>query len=231
MPVLHCQCDSKCRLPPLEGSPFCSKHQKCSKISPLSGYEPKYNPSKYNKTRKIRESHNCMAYAFDYIELPNKDLCDESKCNVPFHQPGYASGYPKWDKVRTKRCPELVARLRGDIPELIIPVTFEQKCPKNFSKKAVIKTPNNKDYHFVREDNNGNWSHKPGGTEATNLDASDRPIVRPDLADWDYTKKGSDLNYAKFCAYMCAPNPDKLRFKRGGKRQRRARITRKNLKK
>jgi len=215
----RCQCDRKCRLPPLEGSPFCKKHQNCRNFSPLSGYEPKYEPQKFNKTRKIRESHNCMAYSFDYIDMPDKGLCSEERCDVPFHQPGYASGYPKWDKIRTKRCPELIARLRGDISELLIPVTFEQKCPKNFSKKGVMKTPNNKDYHFVRQDNKGYWSHKPGGTEVTNLDASDRPIVRPDLADWDYTKKGSDLNYSVFCSYMCAPDPKKLHFKRGGKRR------------
>jgi hypothetical protein len=207
-------------LPPLLGSSFCKKHQKCTVGSPVTGCEPAYNPSKYNKKRSIRESHNCFAYAFDYIDLPDKSKCDENSCDVPFHQPGYASGYPKWGEIRTKRCPELIARLRGDIPGLITPIHFHDKCPRNTSKVAVIKTRKNTDYHFVRQDNNGYWSHKPGGTEVTRLDASDRPIFRPDLADWDYRKKGSDLNYENFCAYMCVPKKKKLTFKRGGRSRR-----------
>jgi hypothetical protein len=197
-------------------------------MSPMTGYEPAYNPSKYNKRRSVRESHNCFAYAFDYIEMPDKSKCDEKSCDVPFHQPGYASGYPKWSNVRTKRCPELLARLRGDIPGLVAPVSFHDKCPAQSSKVAVIKTRKNTDYHFARQDNNGYWSHKPGGTEVTNLDASDRPIFRPDLADWDYTKKGSDLDYEVFCAYMCVPKKKKLVFKRGGRRTRRNRRTRRS---
>jgi len=171
----------------------------------------------------MRESHNCFAYAFDYVDIPDETICSEKKCDVPFHQPGYASGYPKWDKIRTKRCAELLARLRGDIPGLIAPVTFERKCPKGTSKIALMKTLRNKDYHFAREDSNGFWSHKPGGTEVTNLDASDRPIARPDLADWDYCKKGSDLNYSIFCAYMCVPRTKKSPLRRGGTRRGRSR--------
>lgn len=220
-PVPRCQCNENCKEVPLTNSSFCKKHQKCGALSPLTGYEPSYNPQKFNKTRRVRESHNCFAYAFDYIELPDQTKCDEKKCDVPFHQPGYASGYPKWSEIRTKRCPELLARLRGDIPGLIAPVKFQEKCPSGSSKVAVIKTKKNTDYHFARQDKNGFWSHKPGGTEVTNLDASDRPIARPDLADWDYTKKGSDLNYEIFCAYMCVPKNKKLYFKRGGRKTRR----------
>ena len=91
----------------------------------------------------MRESHNCFAYAFDYVDVPPAEICDERKCNIPFHQPGYASGYPKWDKVRTKRCPEILARLRGDVPGLVAPVSYEFKCPAKTSKIALIKTPNN----------------------------------------------------------------------------------------
>jgi len=195
-----------------------------AEFSPLSGYEPKYSPKKYNKTRRTRESLNCFAYAFDYMELPPLSQCSETECNVPYHQPGYASGYPKWKDVKVKKCSDLFARLRGDVPGLIAPVKFKEKCPKGTSKIFLNKTRKNLDYHFGRQDSSGYWSHKPGGTEVTNKDASGKLIIRPDKADWDYRKKGSDLNYQDFCGYLCVPRKSRLRFKRGGKQK-----TRKNL--
>lgn len=219
-PVPRCQCSEKCKKPPLKNKPYCFQHRYCKNFSPTTGYEPTFYPQKFNKTRRVKESHNCFAYAFDYIDIPKTSDCNEKKCNIPYHQPGYASGYPKWSEIKTKRCPELLARLRGDIPGLIAPVRFEDKCPPKTSKVGVMKTRKNTDYHFVRQDRDGRWSHKPGGTEVTNKDASGRVIIRPDLADWDYTKKGSDLNYEIFCAYMCVPKNRKLKFKRGGKRTR-----------
>jgi hypothetical protein len=36
-----------------------------------------------------------------------------------------------------------------------------------------------KDYHWYRQDDSGYWSHKPGHTKATNLDASGKVIVDP----------------------------------------------------
>lgn len=192
---------------------------KRDKFGPLSGYEPDYKPKKYNKTRRIRESHNCMTYAFDYIELPPIDKCSENKCNIPYHQPGYASGYPKWKDVKIKKCSDLFARLRGDVPGLIGPVPFEYKCPPKTSKVFMNKTRQNFDYHFGRQDSSGYWSHKPGGTEVTNKDASGQLIIRPDKADWDYRKHGSNLHYKDFCGYMCVPRKTRLRFKRGGNRK------------
>lgn len=190
-------------------------------FGPLSGYEPRYNPRKYNRTRRTRESHNCFAYAFDHIDHPPLSKCSEKKCNVPYHQPGYASGYPKWSEVKTKRCADLFARLRGDVPGLIAPVTFGEKCPPRTSKVFLIKTRKNLDYHFGRQDSNGFWSHKPGGTEVTDKDASGKHIIQPDKADWDYTKTGSELNYEDFCGYMCVPRRTTFHFKRGGRRTRR----------
>ncbi|HIU44794.1 MAG TPA: hypothetical protein IAC52_00640, partial [Candidatus Enteromonas pullicola] len=32
------------------------------------------------------------------------------------------------------------------------------------------------DYHFYRQDQSGNWSHKPGLTAVTDLDSSGKPI-------------------------------------------------------
>ena len=216
----HCQCDPKCSRKPLPGHAFCKVHMKfCGRRSPLTGFEPSYNPNKYNGTRKMRESHNCFAYAFDHVEMPPDYECNENICNTPFHQPGRKSGFPKWSESKGKRCPDLISRLRADIPG-IKTVSFSEKCPVGTSKIALAVAPDKEDakrsgdYHFWRQDNNGMWSHKPGGTEVTNKDASKKPIYDPSLADRNY---GDRLNYKYFCSFLCAPKKQRLTFKRGGK--------------
>jgi hypothetical protein len=214
----RCQCMPSCTNPPLNNSPFCATHIRfCPRQSPMSGYEPKFNPDLYNKHRGIKEAQNCFAYAFDYRRLPKK--CTKDSCPVSFPQPGRASGYPKWSKVKGKRCPDLMARLFGDVPDLKM-ASFEGKCPKNYSKIALV-VDEDEDYHFYRQDSNGNWSHKPGATDVTHIDATGRPIYDPQLASRLYP--GSGLHYDRFCSYLCAPRTRKLTLKRGGKRRSKTR--------
>jgi hypothetical protein len=209
----RCQCNPTCPNKPLKGQAFCKEHKKfCHIRSPLTGYEPTMGEQKYHKSIQMKDSHNCFAYAFDHVEMPDKKLCNDEGCDVPFHQPGRKSGYPKWSKVKGKRCPDLIGRLKGDIPN-IQRTTFTRKCPKDSYKIALVIDPK-KDYHFYRQDSNGMWSHKPGGTDVTRLDASKRPIYNPELADRDY-RKDANLNYSIFCSYLCAPKYKKT-FKRGG---------------
>jgi hypothetical protein len=211
----RCQCTPTCMNPPLENSPFCKEHLRyCPRKSPLTGYEPTYNPTVYNDSKRIRESHNCFAYAFNHMDIPSMDKCNDKSCSVPFHQPGRASGYPKWSKVKGKRCPDLLSRLKGDVKGIKL-VNFTDKCPGKTSKIGLV-ADEDQDYHFYRQDSNGLWSHKPGATKVTNLDATGRPIYDPALASRKYDKSG--LNYDKFCSYLCAPKDKKLQFKRGGKR-------------
>jgi hypothetical protein len=233
---VSCQCDPSCIAPLLPGSAFCKKHfKKCPYKSPLSGYEPNYNPKKYNGTKKMREAHNCFAYAFDHVELLPESECNEEECSVAFHQPGRKSGFPKWSEAKGKRCPDLFARLRADAGK-ISSVGFTEKCPAGTSKIALVVAPDicgneetktktckesrTGDYHFYRQDSNGWWSHKPGGTEVTNRDAEGRPIWNPALAARDYRIHPEDtLNYKYFCNYMCIPRRKKYTFKRGGLRK------------
>lgn len=210
----RCQCSPSCRAPPLNNSPFCARHAKfCPRRSPMTGYEPEFNPDLYNKQKGLKEALNCFAYAFDYKHLPKTANCTKNSCPVPFPQPGRASGYPKWSKVNGKRCPDLTARLFGDVPDLKM-TSFEKRCPKNYSKIALV-VDEDEDYHFYRQDSNGFWSHKPGATDVTHLDATKRPIYDPRLASRQYPDSG--LHYDQFCGYLCAPKTRKLHFKRGGK--------------
>jgi hypothetical protein len=212
----QCQCDPSCNRLPMEGSPFCNVHQRsCNRKAFLSGYEPDYNPSEYNKNLGIKESQNCFAYAFHQTDLPVE--CTKNSCSAPFHQPGTRSGYPKWSDVNGKRCPDLIGRLLGDVPSIRMS-TFTKKCPKKMTKAAVV-TDENEDYHFYRQDSNGYWSHKPGSTDVTNKDASGRFIYDPQLASRKYDN--SALDYQNFCGYFCLPSKKKIKIQRAGRRKTR----------
>ena len=132
-----------------------------------------------------------------------KDCNDTEDCNVGFHQPGYASGYGYFSHKHEKGCNDMVSRLWGDNPD-VRPINFEDTCPGKTSKIALIVDPK-RDYHFLRQDSNGMWSHKPGAMEVTTLDASGRSILRPDRALFIYNNHKDPLRYTKFCGYYCVP--------------------------
>lgn len=205
----RCQCDPECVNPPLNKKPFCRKHIKCTRKSPLSGYEPSYNPKVYN-TKSVRKVHNCFAYAFDYIQP------SAHPDNTDFHQPGRNSGFPKWDTIEGKRCPDLISRIRADVPETKLS-SFTEKCPPQYSKIALVVDPKS-DYHFYRQDSNKYWSHKPGSTRVIDTDADGVRIFDPSIANRNYSPDSP--NYNHFCSFMCIPRNKKYTFKRGGFKSR-----------
>jgi hypothetical protein len=92
--------------------------------------------------------------------------------------------------------------LKLDHPE-IKKTTFNRKCPNGHYKVALLLDPHGKkDYHFLRQDNTGVWSHKAGVQEPKQTDGSGNPIIIPHLADHKYTY----YNYSKFCDYYCIKN-------------------------
>lgn len=216
----HCQCSPHCNKKVLYGKMFCENHsKKCPRVSPMSGFEPPYQPTHWNKTKELRETHNCFAYAMNVNDPKQVTACRLDKnCNVPFHQPGSASGHPGFRTQKLKTCPDMVARLLGDNPSMKM-TTFENKCPPHTSKIALVVDPD-EDYHFFRQDSNGFWSHKPGGTAVTNLDANDTLIYDPALASRNYHPSGSKLNYDTFCSYLCVPRDRPLYLKTGGSKKK-----------
>ena len=137
-----------------------------------------------------------------------KECSETENCNTGFHQPGYASGYGHFPDKHDKGCNDMVSRLWGDNPD-VIPIEFEQRCPGKTSKIALIVDPK-RDYHFIRQDSDGMWSHKPGAMDVTTLDASGRPILRPDRALFIYNNHKDPLQYTKFCGYHCVPRGKSL---------------------
>jgi hypothetical protein len=226
----QCQCMIECLNTAVEGEAFCSEHMgKCPRISPLTGAEPAYEPNRWNWNPKFKKTHNCFAYAMNVFDKRQLSKCKKDDCNVSFHQPGEASGYRRFSDGNPKTCPNLIARVIGDNPSIVMS-DFTSKCPPNTSKVAIIIDESD-DYHFLRQDSNRFWSHKPGMMSVTNVDALGHKIWDPKLAFYNYTvqKKGK-LNYDIFCSYMCVPRNKPLYLKATGggkpyrtKRTRRAR--------
>ena len=184
-------------------------------MSPLTGSEPKYEPSKWSVNPKIRKTHNCFSYAMNVQDPKQIKRCEEDPdCNVSYHQPGSAGGWEGFSNDKAKSCPEMKARIRGENP-MVNTISFEGKCPVGSSKIALAVDPK-EDYHFWRQDSNGMWSGKPGSLKVTSKDASGRPIYDPALCDRDYSDNNSELNYTHFCHYYCVPRNRSLFMKVGG---------------
>jgi len=214
-----CQCDTKCNRKPLPNRAWCSYHaysfkgrntrkSRC-KISPVNGFEPILDIDKWSNNIYLKDSHNCFAYAIDTIDPKMiKDCKEDPECNVGFPQPGYEAGYKRFADQKEKGCGDMVSRLWGDNPK-VEASRFEYVCPKGTSKIALIVDPK-RDYHFLRQDKDGYWSHKPGSLSIKRVDSSERPIIRPDRAIFLYNNKQEPLMYTDFCGYFCVPRNEYL---------------------
>ena len=224
----RCQCLASCQIPAVKGKAFCKKHMKsCPRKAPLNGSEPPYNPDLWNLEKAIRLTHNCFTYAYNIIDPFQIEECKKDPdCDIPFHQPGYKSGYPEFNDKDPKTCPNLIARLMADNPTKIIPSSFELKCPKGTSKIALVMDPD-QDYHFLRQDapkkgsRIGYFSQKSGALPVTNLDAKGHEIYDVALADHNFNEsaRNQPLNYDFFCGYFCVARNDPLFIKTGGFRK------------
>lgn len=137
---------------------------------------PQYNPAPWNDANGVQYNNNCYNYACDIV-------------TGTFAQPGLASGnmYSSID------CAEVGSGAQSDG---LAPVNCDTGCGCSdcCHQVALVIWPG-RDFHWYRKDRDGRWSHKPGGTEATNLDNSGNIITDPRTAD-----RG---NYTVFCGCYC----------------------------
>jgi len=221
-----CQCyDSTgvkgCQNPALNNSLYCKVHQKCP-ISPRSGSEPPYNPGRYNNDEAIYKSHNCYAYSMNVIDNKLVVRCKrntrKNACRQNFHQPGALNGDRFTLNAGERRtCPVVEKLMISDVPE-IQKTSFDQRCPQNKSKIALV-VDKGEDYHFYRQDSDGLWSHKDGSNKVKRYDACKKNIINPKLASRNYRPQGSDLNYEDFCGFYCVPRHDEIHLGQGGSKK------------
>jgi len=155
-------------------------------FSPLSNAEYKYEPEKWNDDDNIKASHNCYSYALGKIV---KELRSKA-------QPGYSSGFNHIDN-NNFSCKEFRKRLKKDSPGSYLE-KFDNACLPGFYKVFLALDPGN-DYHWWRQNSDSYWSHKPGSTNVTNLDASGKKIKNPFLSNRKFVSR----NYYKPCFFSC----------------------------
>jgi hypothetical protein len=140
---------------------------------------PKYEPSTWNDNNGIQYTNNCYNYGCDI------------QTNT-YAQPGRAHGIIlNWPA--DMNCNAVTA---GAIADGLAPINCDEGCGcrECWHQVALVISPE-WDYHWYRKDRDGRWSHKLGGTPATNLDNSGNPITDPKSAD-----RGS---YTIFCGCFC----------------------------
>ncbi len=140
---------------------------------------PSYSPAFWNDGSTVQHNNNCYNYG------------NNKKTNT-YAQPGRRSG----DYPNPMTCGDVSAAAISDGIEAL---PASGVCPNDQDKVALVVDPY-MDYHWYRLDSSGMWSHKPGGTRATNLDNSGNPISNPETAD----RCGGFLCYTDFCGYFCS---------------------------
>ena len=144
---------------------------------------PDYNPALWNDP-KIKNSTNCYAYAAN----------DPAGHPPGKPQPGEHCGAPITDVT----CAEVG---RGASCDGMTPAPNPPTAKAGYYPVALVMDPGI-DYHWYRLDGNGRWIHKPGNTEATDVNASGKVITNPETADRNY----GTVNYQQFCGYYYVPS-------------------------
>ena len=140
---------------------------------------PKYEPGVWNSNLNTQNSNNCYNYGCDL------------QTNT-YAQPGRAHGILlNWPA--DMNCSAVTT---GAIADGLETVNCDEGCgcSECHHQVALVISPG-WDYHWYRKDRDGRWSHKMGGTPATNLDNSGNIITDPRTAD-----RGS---YTIFCGCFC----------------------------
>ena len=164
-------------------------------------YSPKFQQHLWNSDKHIKGSHNCYAYFLDDINHDLKNIYgnqDKDTKKILNPQPGHYCGMTKKVNYSETTCPKLIERVLCDNNNIKVINSNDDNfdCGPNHYKGSLSVDPG-KMYHFYREDEGGNWSHKDGGRDVTNLDYSGNKISDPKYSDTG--------RYTEFCSYFCVP--------------------------
>lgn len=135
---------------------------------------PLYEPAWWNDGGQKQLNNNCYNYATNYR-------------SDTFAQPGRAAAAMYTALTCASVLPAAVKDALEDTPGA------NNKCPAEGHLVALVIAPNI-DFHWYRKGRNGYWTHKPGGTQVTNVDNSGKLITDPRTAN-----RGM---YTAFCTFM-----------------------------
>ena len=161
------------------------------RLLPTSGYEIDYNPSIWNQDSDVRLNTNCYSYALNNQVVPGTN-------ELWYMRPGEYVGLKIWEVDITA---EIVLQyVSTDVEALNFtfePIEKYDVCGEGSYKVALVIWPN-EDFHWYRQNPDASWSHKRGGSEVTNLDASEKIIYDPETANRAYPNG----NYSVFVGFF-----------------------------
>lgn len=167
----------------------------------------RYDPNYWNQDEDCRESHNCYSY---FLDDKHSKVCsmykyetDEEKRRMINAQPGHYCGMTKFVNYEDTTCNSLISRVLCDNPKIKV-VDKNTDCGENYYK-GVLFIDEGRMYHFYRQDDSGEWSHKDGGGSVTNLDYSGNRIIDVETSDRRYASEEGVRRYDKLCSYFCVP--------------------------
>lgn len=139
---------------------------------------------------KYKNYNNCYTYSLGYYVDPR----DGSKWRINGQNPGEISGdaITISDLADAETAKEaIVAACKADAKEyggVFRAIGKNDQPASGYYKVALVLDPGT-DYHWYRQIEEGNWTHKPGTTKAKDSDDSGYLIYYPDSADTgDYTE-------------------------------------------
>jgi hypothetical protein len=133
----------------------------------------------WNSKFSITDNNNCYNYATNRV-------------TNSFAQPGEASN-AIYEELTCTSVYEAAAKDLG-----LVPATYFPYNNKNDETLIALVVAPHDDFHWYRRDDDGNWTHKMGGTPATKFDDSNNIITDPETADRGY--------YTDFCGYFKVKN-------------------------
>jgi hypothetical protein len=145
-------------------------------------------------------SYTCSAPTFDpnWWNTPERDVnCYAYALNTTTY-PGGAPGFSYW-YYPAYTVEDMRFALAG---EGLIPTTATATCPEGRTKIAALLQPDQSDYHFLRRDQGGNWSHKFSGAPPKNIDNNNTVISNPERAV--ISAGPGSQPYSVFAGYYCA---------------------------
>jgi len=145
--------------------------------------ESKFNPDFWNLDPFVRSNNNCYNYGRNW------------KTNT-FAQPGRFSGITL--NSGNMNCADVKAAAMADGLHERCDCLPQSEYPRRLM--ALVIAPGI-DYHWYRKQKNGFWGHKPGGTNARNIDNSGVLVSDPITCD---RGAGTFLNYTDFCGFFYA---------------------------
>ena len=142
---------------------------------------PEHEIAWWNDGGLKQHNNNCYNYATNY------------RTNT-FAQPGRSAGQMYTSLSGCSVAAGKISAKQGAVADSLIDLPLaNNKCPGIGHLVALVVAPNY-DYHWYRKGPDGKWSHKPGGTQATQVDNIGNPITDPRTAD-----RGP---YTQFCSFM-----------------------------